>query len=41
MNEATSARVALTLMNMGYTRVYALKGGWHEWQDRGYPIEPK
>ena len=26
-------------MEMGYTRVYALKGGWKEWQDAGYPVE--
>jgi 3-mercaptopyruvate sulfurtransferase SseA len=26
---------------MGYTRVYALKGGWKEWQDAGYPVEKK
>ncbi len=24
-------------MQAGYTNVFALKGGWHEWQARGYP----
>jgi rhodanese-related sulfurtransferase len=33
--------VALTLMKQGFTKVYALKGGWKEWQDAGYPVEKK
>ena len=41
MREATSARVALKLIEKGYTRVFALKGGWNDWQDAGYPTEPK
>jgi len=41
VNEATSASVALTLMKMGYFKVYALKGGWHEWERKGYPTEMK
>lgn len=41
MNEATSASVALQLIKLGFTRVYALKGGWHEWQHKGYPVDAK
>jgi rhodanese-related sulfurtransferase len=33
--------VARTLMELGYTRVYALKGGWKEWKSAGYPVEKK
>jgi len=28
-------------MNKGYTKVYALKGGWHEWFRANYPVEEK
>jgi len=28
-------------MEMGYTKVYALKGGWREWAKAGYPTEKK
>jgi len=28
-------------MGMGYTKVYALKGGWREWDKAGYPTEKK
>jgi len=28
-------------MDMGYTKVYALKGGWKEWDKAGYPTEKK
>jgi 3-mercaptopyruvate sulfurtransferase SseA len=28
-------------MKMGYKNVYALKGGWNEWVEAGYPVEPK
>jgi rhodanese-related sulfurtransferase len=24
----------------GFTEVYALKGGWDEWTEAGYPKEP-
>jgi 3-mercaptopyruvate sulfurtransferase SseA len=41
MNEATSAWVALRLMEMGFTKVYALKGGWQEWSKNKYPTEKK
>jgi len=26
---------------MGYTKVYALKGGWGEWVKENYPTEKK
>jgi rhodanese-related sulfurtransferase len=29
------------LMEKGYTKVYALKGGWEEWNKAGYPTEKK
>jgi len=41
MQEATSARAALQLINQGYKNVYALKGGWAEWESEKYPVEPK
>ena len=41
MNEATSASSALLLMNKGYTKVFALKGGWKAWELGKYPVEPK
>jgi rhodanese-related sulfurtransferase len=41
VNEATSASVARTLIKMGYSKVYALKGGWREWESKGYPVEAK
>jgi 3-mercaptopyruvate sulfurtransferase SseA len=28
-------------MEQGYRKVYALKGGWHAWEDAGYPIQEK
>jgi len=28
-------------MDNGYTKVYALKGGWREWQRQKFPVEPK
>jgi 3-mercaptopyruvate sulfurtransferase SseA len=37
----TSARVAQKLMEMGHTKVYALKGGWREWFKANYPTEKK
>jgi len=33
--------VAQQLMNLGLTKVYALKGGWKEWEKAGFPTEPK
>jgi 3-mercaptopyruvate sulfurtransferase SseA len=26
-------------MDMGFTKVYALKGGWREWVKANYPTE--
>jgi len=28
-------------MGMGFTKVFALKGGWNEWVKAGYPTELK
>jgi len=28
-------------MEMGFTKVYALKGGWNEWSKADYPTEKK
>jgi len=28
-------------MEMGYKKVYALKGGWKEWAKANYPTERK
>jgi 3-mercaptopyruvate sulfurtransferase SseA len=25
----------------GYTQVQVLKGGWHAWEQAGYPVEEK
>jgi 3-mercaptopyruvate sulfurtransferase SseA len=33
--------VALKMMDKGFTKVYALKGGWREWQSRQLPVETK
>jgi rhodanese-related sulfurtransferase len=33
--------VALQLMKMGYSKAFALKGGWDEWSKAGYPTEKK
>jgi rhodanese-related sulfurtransferase len=29
------------LIERGYKKVYALKGGWREWAASGYPVEKK
>jgi len=29
------------LIERGYKKVYALKGGWREWEASGYPIVKK
>ena len=34
-------RVALRLKGLGFGKVYALKGGWHEWSAAGFPTERK
>ena len=36
-NEATSAGTAVQMLNMGFKKVYALKGGWKAWLDEDYP----
>jgi len=28
-------------MEKGYTKVYVLKGGWHEWFRAKFPVESK
>jgi rhodanese-related sulfurtransferase len=33
--------MAQKLVKKGYTRVYALKGGWHEWFRAKFPVEEK
>ena len=39
-NENTSAGTAQKFIENGFQDVYALKGGWNEWRDAGYPTEP-
>jgi rhodanese-related sulfurtransferase len=33
--------VAQKFLEKGYSKVYALKGGWQEWADAKYPTEKK
>jgi rhodanese-related sulfurtransferase len=33
--------VAQELIETGFTKVYALKGGWNEWYKAEYPVEKK
>jgi rhodanese-related sulfurtransferase len=33
--------VAQQLLDLGFKQVWALKGGWKEWEQAGYPTEPK
>lgn len=33
--------MALKLLESGYTQVFALAGGWKEWQAKGYPVEAR
>jgi rhodanese-related sulfurtransferase len=33
--------VAQELKAKGYTKVYALKGGWKDWEKAGFPTEKK
>jgi rhodanese-related sulfurtransferase len=40
-DEATSARVAQELIKLGFKKVFALKGGWNEWDQASYPTERK
>jgi rhodanese-related sulfurtransferase len=32
--------VAQKFIEKGYSKVYALKGGWNEWVKAGFPVEP-
>ncbi|MGA8781962.1 MAG: VTT domain-containing protein [Terracidiphilus sp.] len=38
-SEATSAKTALTLLNLGIERVRPLRGGFDEWKKLGYPLD--
>ncbi len=29
------------MLEMGFPHVYVLKGGWWDWEEAGYPMEPK
>jgi len=29
------------MIGLGFTKVYALKGGWRDWKKAKFPIEPK
>lgn len=40
-DEYTSARVGRYLIGEGFTKVYALKGGWHRWEVEEFPVEDK
>jgi rhodanese-related sulfurtransferase len=33
--------VAQKFLEKGYSKVYALKGGWDEWHEAKYPTEKK
>jgi rhodanese-related sulfurtransferase len=33
--------MARQFISMGFGKVYALKGGWKEWVDADFPVEPK
>jgi len=28
------------MIKLGFKKVYALKGGWNEWEQAGFPTEP-
>jgi len=40
-NEASSAKLAKTLLDHGFKNVHPLYGGLDAWQAAGYPVEPK
>jgi rhodanese-related sulfurtransferase len=40
-NEESSTRVALSLKENGFRRIFALRGGFNAWVAAGYPLEPK
>jgi rhodanese-related sulfurtransferase len=33
--------MARQFVSLGYSKVYALKGGWEEWRKANYPVETK
>jgi 3-mercaptopyruvate sulfurtransferase SseA len=33
--------MAQQFISLGYSKVFALKGGWDEWHKAEYPVEPK
>lgn len=35
-----SALAAVNLQKMGYRNVLSLRGGWRDWQEKGYPKAP-
>jgi membrane protein DedA with SNARE-associated domain/rhodanese-related sulfurtransferase len=39
-SEATAAKTAMTLMNLGIARVRPLRGGYDEWKRLGFPLDP-
>ena len=39
LNEKTSSRAALELIDKGFTDIKVLKGGYNAWKDAGYPTE--
>ena len=36
--KSVSAWMAYQMKSKGFTKVYALKGGWHEWFRNKYPV---
>jgi rhodanese-related sulfurtransferase len=40
-HEHSSARVAQTLIDRGWTEAHPLLGGFDAWRQDGYPVEPK
>jgi rhodanese-related sulfurtransferase len=39
--EHTSAGAAQQFLSKGYTKIFALKGGWWEWVEAKFPVENK
>jgi 3-mercaptopyruvate sulfurtransferase SseA len=33
--------MARQFISLGYSKLFALKGGWDEWRKAEYPVEPK
>jgi rhodanese-related sulfurtransferase len=40
-DEDASAALVQRLRDKNYSKTYALKGGWREWLEAGYPVERK